>query len=670
MPIFLHSPRHTPRRVSALLLWLCLWLAAGCAYAVAPVATVKSGEIFSLQGYADYLPDHANIDREALLAGAYDNLFQRYDDQSPTLTSGSPHWLRIQVTNNSDRNQLVLSVGNVLYTEVELLYDGNNQADEVDADVGNKNPVKPVTRLSGLLHPHELKAWPYHDIAFPIFVEPGDSKTFYFRLSTPFFAMFEPSIADEVTYSKRQAIQNSHGYLLAGIMLGVLLYVCMFAWFVRELSEVRHCIGLAFCSLLILLHGRGYIFSLLPENIWFNMHLYGLIFAAYGYTFSSFSKRHFRTRKNFPILNRVLQGFEYMYATFLLVFLFIPVAISTQIIGGIAMLVVIVFCISSVYVWANSTRNLTIYVMGTLIFLFACVLAVVESLGLINLGGKAREAFEVALCLQTILFSLALGESIRDYQNNQIQIAVSGAAATAEDKTKSSFLAKMSQELRTPMHDMLNTMQLLDRTPLNDEQQHYTQNLRNAGNMLMGVIDDVLDYSCIITGKLQLEAHNFNMIELLTDIESMFKKQARQKQLQLRFSFGNNNHAHLYGDAGRLRQVITNLVGNAIKFTDSGSVSVRVRIEESSQTRLTLHCEVEDTGIGISDDDMQQVFCQHIRTGENKSQGGSGLGLVICKKLVEIMGGNIRAESAPGYGSLFAFQIPVSPGMDSTHNLS
>lgn len=644
-----------PRKASAgslqVLFCLLLLTAASFASASAPTAVVKVGEIYSLQGHIDYLLDNPEISREGLLAGTYDNEFHRYEDK-PVNFGVASYWLRMQITNGSDRNQLVLSANNMLFTDVELLYNGNNRQMTTE--------VKPVNRLAGLLHPHARSEWPFHDIAFPVAMDPGESKTFYLRLNTPYFLLLDPYVADEMAYSTHQAHQVSWGYPIAGMMLGVLLYVSMIALYVRELSEVRHCVGFVLISLVVLLLGRGYLLSLIPENAWLHTHIYSLAFSAFAYTYISFSRRLFKTSEDFPLVNRLLQLAEYLYGMLFVACLFITPNSSAKIVGALAFALVIVLCIISVYIWANSKRKLSVYILGTLMFLISCILADAESYGLLNMGGLAREAYESGLCLQAILFSLALAERISDYQIKKTQIAISHAAGNAEDKTKSTFLAKMNQELRAPMQDMLNTMQQLDRTILNDEQQYYTQTLRNAGNMLMGVIDDVLDYSSIITGKLQLKNSDFNLIEMLTDIESMFKVAARQKKLQLHFSINSNNHAYLHGDATRLRQIIINIISNAIKFTDAGSVNVRVRLDKHHDHALLLHCEVEDTGIGISDKDMQNIFSQHVKKDGDRSQGGSGLGLIICKKLVGIMGGDIRVESAPGYGSLFVFQIPVT----------
>lgn len=620
------------------------------AHAAAPTALVNDGERTPLQGSLDFLVDRPGLEREQLAQGFYDNEFHRYDDRIVNFQR-HPVWLRMHISNSSQSDRLVLSVDDVLFTEAELLY--SDSSDESSRSI--------TTQKTGMLHPYIQKNWHYHDIAFLLNIRQDSSKTIYLRLSTPFFMLLDPYVADEMTYSAYQAAQASWGHLMVGIMLGVLLYLAMIALYVRGISEVRHCIAFVSVSFLVLLFGRGYLFGVLPDNAWLNTHLYPLIFSAQAFTYIAFSRRHFKTHQDFPLTDKALLAGEYFSAMQLFASLVVPLEWSVMAVGISAFILIAMLCIASVYIWANSTRRLTVYIFGTLSFLLVCILATAENCGFISLNGKGRSWYEAGLCLQTILFALALAEKINDYQREQTRLAVRAAEATAESRAKSSFLAKMSHELRTPMNGLLGMLQLMDHTTLNDEQRHYMHVMRNSGRMLLGVIDDVLDYSRIMAGKLRIETCDFDLTEVLSDVEALFAQTSRQKQLDLRFSINANTPLQVHGDPIRFRQILINLVSNAIKFTHAGSIAVRCRVEKCGDSEWLLHSEVEDTGIGISTEQMKLLFHEYAQAGHGKSYGGSGLGLAICKQLTEIMGGAIQVESAPDYGSLFRFHIQVTP---------
>ncbi|HQQ73628.1 MAG TPA: ATP-binding protein [Pseudomonadales bacterium] len=630
---------------TAVLLVLC----AHGAWAAAPV-TIAKGDTLSLHGYMDFLPDTGDVDHNKLIAGEYDPFFHNYDAPSINFYSG-PIWLRVRIANVSQHPSLILSLHDVLFTDAKLFYNRANDGD----------PVDQVVEQRGLLHGHVKKNWPYYDIAFRLDIPPEQMRTIYVRLETPYILLLDPTVSDELTYNLNQINQASWGHLMVGIMAGVLIYMAVMAVLMRHLREVRYCTAFVVVSFMILLFGRGYLFELLPDINWLKLHLYALLFSAQAFTYVAFSRHHFKTQRDFPHVDKALLGAQYMAGTCFLASTVIPVPWAVICVAAIGFIFVMLLCICSVYIWANSERRLTIYITGTLVFLFACILATCENTGLIDLGGRSRYGYEAGICLQAILFVMALVEKISEYQQEKIQISISAAEAEAENRAKSSFLAKMSHELRTPMNGLLGMLQLLERTPLNDQQQHYMQVMRNSGRMLLGVIDDVLDYSRIIAGKLRLEESDYNLTELMSDIETLFSSAARQKNLDLHFSINTGNPVLVHGDVMRLRQVLVNLVSNAIKFTDQGSVSVRVWVEQSSDAAWLLHGEVEDSGIGIAPEQIDGLFREFSQANGNKSYGGSGLGLVICKQLVDMMSGRIHVESAINYGSVFRFHIAVQP---------
>lgn len=244
------------------------------------------------------------------------------------------------------------------------------------------------------------------------------------------------------------------------------------------------------------------------------------------------------------------------------------------------------------------------------------------------------------------------------------ELVVAKAKAEEATQMKSMFLANMSHEIRTPMNAIIGLSYLALKTPLDAKQRDYLRKIHNAGSALLAVINDILDFSKIEAGKLDIETTDFRLDDVITSVTTVTGQKTHEKGLEFLVEIQPEVPQFLVGDPLRLGQILTNLVNNAVKFTERGEIRVKAELVERAEDRCQLRFSVRDTGIGMTKDQSSRLFQPFTQAdmSTTRKHGGTGLGLTICRRLVELMGGQIWLESVPGEGSTFLFTVTLRVG--------
>ena len=462
-------------------------------------------------------------------------------------------------------------------------------------------------------------------------------------------------------FYQQTSIDESFYWFFFGAVSLMLVYNLVIYGFTRDQSYLYY-FFYCFTSILLTYTSRGFGFlHFWPEKPWINAPLTGTL-NTLTYLFAalfavSFLHLKERNRKAYQVIMWLAAYFLLTAVIQLLTFgsMFQQILQITTLLSSIILSFLLL--VIGITLWHKGDTDARNYSVAWGIYLVGWVMTHLEYLSLWSSKAILLNLQIVGQLIELSLLSMALATRINKMREQE-------SHAIAENRAKSDFLAKMSHEIRTPMNGVLGMSELLGETELNTLQKNYNDTIRSSGKALLRVINDILDYSKLEAGKLQIEHIPFNVKKLVDEVSSLYQLQVKEKGLRLISNVSTDMPPLILGDPERVRQILFNLVGNAIKFTERGAISVTVTVETGSKPCYQL--SVFDTGIGITLEAQQHLFDSYTQedASTTRKYGGTGLGLAICKQLAILMGGNVSVESTPGKGAVFSVKLPLHVSQD------
>ncbi len=594
----------------------------------------------------------------------------------------SAYWIRFRFYNRS------------LNTTEWLLDTGNPRIQYLDLYVFDGSGTLVLQKQGGIAYPFEERDINYRNTVFRLSMPTGQEWQVFLRTNSASALSLQPTLRSPVSFSEYVSIE----YCLFGMFYGMLLIMAIYNvflfFFTRDTSYLYYVWFCLACWLYI-----GTMDGLTFQFFWGHRPGWALKSAIVLACLTLiptclFSQEFLSLRRHMPKQNivcwiligiylalTVLMYTDIQYGTINLYFTITSSLVPLH----------LIWC--GIGAWRKGIASARYYVLawsGLLLFIIVMSLRLT---GVIPDNLLTSQGLKVGIVVQMFLLSIALADRINvfraekeksqhdalDANKRMLQVQVEAkehleeqveertrelAAAKVQaeqaNRAKSAFFANMSHELRTPLNVILGFSQLLTRgTNLTSDQLVSLQTIGRSGDHLLALINDVLEFSKIEAGRIELRSEDFDLRDFLLGLEEMFRFRAREKGLTLKFITDENVPVSIRAEKNKLRQVLINLLGNAVKFTDQGKITLHVR-SDGDGSLCRLRFTVSDTGIGIDREAQNRIFEAFFQSGTQKtSSQGTGLGLTISKKFVELMGGKLEVESSPGRGSRFSFDLPV-----------
>ena len=600
----------------------------------------------------------------------------------------SAYWFHVRVTNRDAESREW-----VLETQYPIM-------DEIDAYFVSGTGRVSHQRAGDAVAFRE-RAKSHYNINFHMNLPPGESLDIFLRGHTSGAVQMPLAIWSEDAFMAKATGEQIVFGLYYGLIIAMLCYNLLLFISLRDANYLLYVAYIAGYGLFQLsLNGLAFQY-LWPDSPWWNNRSIATLIGVGMLGIVAFSKHFLQLRDNAPTLELAFKGLLAFFVLLVPSALFFPyknvIPVATF---GALVTAILVFTAGSLC-WWRGFKPARYFILSWMVLLGGMVLYTLKTFDVVPTNFITEHAIQIGSAMEVLLLSFALSDRSKIFmeQNEQAQLHAqnvleqevkkrthmleasmqealaakeealrSGELAEKASQAKSEFLATMSHEIRTPMNGVLGMVELLRGTRLNHEQMEYVRTINNSGEALLRVINDILDYSKIEAGQLDIERIDFNLMDLVDECLSVFSIKATQTGVELFADIDRRTPVNLVGDPTRIKQVVVNFLSNAFKFTEKGEVLIEVSAVPVLEEYL-LKIAVKDTGIGMNEKQQQRLFREFSQADSSitRRYGGTGLGLAICKKLAESMGGTVGVESVQGQGSTFWFTVKVHT---STRNVS
>ncbi len=543
--------------------------------------------------------------------------------------------------------------------------------DAIDIHLISKGQAQPPILL-GDQRPMGKIQLDYRNYAVPLTLAPGESVEVFMRVQTSGSHQVPVTLWSGNRFFDHATREGQLFGMFFGVMMIMALYNLLIFVVVRDPAYLSY-IGTLVCFLALIATLNGYWYQYLTGTALGSAKILNVavpVFAASSMMcIMLFACAFLKTRITLPRFHWVLTTLAVLLgvavpAAFYVDYAHIIPPISLGALGGSVANVV-----AGILAWRVGVRTARFYLLAWSAYLLGILIKVLELFGVLPTSMMTAHAWELGMLFMVTLLSLALADRITAEREARQKLEKQRAVAEANTSAKSEFLARMSHELRTPMNAIIGFADLARRTDSESRRRHHLDNIDTASRSLLAIVNDILDLSKIEAGRMTLEQRAFELQETLDKLTDMFSAQAAERQIELIVG-PSPRLPTLLGDALRLEQVLINLLGNAMKFTESGQVQLKVETVHSGSATLRLRFTVSDTGIGMSSEQIARLFTAFSQADESTTRryGGTGLGLAVCRQFVELMGGEIGVESTPGEGSCFHFEVPLDSAGSKADN--
>lgn len=629
------------------MLWMLLLVLSPSVFAVSP-QVVDVGETFEYLYIGDKLVYKEADEMESYQSAAKSLLSKPAQwavvkEDTFTAKVMKSHWFAFRISSGSSKNSRLIVNYDYAWLWDFTLYVIDDKARLVRS------------HTSGHRYTFSNRPIPTRTFNMPVLIPPdknyfilikaeGRTKPVYDRLN----------LYEEATFYHHFEGAERGLWLYYGVMVVMALYNLML------FASIREAIYLSFSLFVLAIMGlyfavNGHAFELLwPNSPWFNERSTILFALLVMIANVDFYRRLLDVRSQLPRFNIYTYVLQVVSLLLIIYIFLIPPREDMSSVKILSVALISFFVLSfanSLYLqfW-RKMREAKYYNLSFGVFCVMSIVYILQDAGYISANVVTLYGVNIGQVIMVVILSLALADRINTLKNER-------QCAEAESFAKSEILAKMSHEIRTPMNGVLGMSEILSTTELTAKQRNYNDAIYSSGSTLLGIINDILDFSKIEAGKMELATDIFDLEKRALETLEMFRHKASEKKLQLMLHYDPLMPRKFYGDPVRIQQIIINYLGNALKFTETGEVILRIFSLSSSRIRI----EVLDTGIGIDEANLSKLFHSFSQADSRvaKNYGGTGLGLAICKQLAELMEGEVGVESSPGKGALFFAELEL-----------